>query len=60
MERILDGVDGSSSSTVATGWAAGEAAMRDVELTVVHVVASLSDADTPKSGPAKSLTRQIP
>jgi hypothetical protein len=33
MERILDGVDGSSSSTVATVWAAGEAAMRDVELT---------------------------
>jgi nucleotide-binding universal stress UspA family protein len=58
MERILVGVDGPSSSTAAAVWAAGEAAMRDVELTVVHVVASPSDADTQTSD--KSLTRQIP
>jgi nucleotide-binding universal stress UspA family protein len=49
MERILVGVDGSSSSTAAAVWAAAEAAMRDIELTVVHVVASISDADTPTS-----------
>jgi nucleotide-binding universal stress UspA family protein len=49
MERILVGVDGSSSSTAAAVWAAGEAAMRDIELTVVHVVAPSSEADTQTS-----------
>ncbi|MDT7760960.1 MAG: hypothetical protein QOC63_380 [Mycobacterium sp.] len=49
MDRILVGVDGSSSSTVAGVWAAGEAAMRDVELTVVHVVAPSPEADTQTS-----------
>jgi nucleotide-binding universal stress UspA family protein len=58
MEQILVGVDGSSSSTAAAVWAAGEPAMRDIELTIVHVVASPSDADTQTSD--KSLTRQIP
>jgi len=39
MDRILVGVDGSSSSTAAAVWAAREAAMRNIELTIVHVVA---------------------
>jgi nucleotide-binding universal stress UspA family protein len=58
MKRILVGVDGSSSSTAAAVWATGEATMRDIELTVVHVVASPSDADTQTAD--KSLIRQIP
>jgi nucleotide-binding universal stress UspA family protein len=36
---ILAGVDGSPSSDLAVRWAAQEAAMRNVVLTVVHVVA---------------------
>jgi nucleotide-binding universal stress UspA family protein len=38
MDRIVVGVDGSPASTAAAVWAAGEAAMRDVELTIVHVL----------------------
>jgi DNA-binding MarR family transcriptional regulator len=53
MDRILVGVDGSSSSTAAAVWAAGEAAMRNVELTIVHVVAPISQADTQTSWSAK-------
>jgi nucleotide-binding universal stress UspA family protein len=39
---IVVGVDGSSNSDVAIGWAARDAAMRNVELTVVHVAPALS------------------
>ena len=38
MNRIVVGVDGSPAATAAAQWAACEAAMRSVELTVVHVV----------------------
>jgi nucleotide-binding universal stress UspA family protein len=55
MDRILVGVDGSSSSTAAAVWAAGEAAMHNIELTIVHVVAPESEADTHTSWPMKSL-----
>jgi nucleotide-binding universal stress UspA family protein len=55
MDRILVGVDGSSSSTDAAVWAAGEAVMRNIELTIVHVVAPLSEGDTQTSWPANSL-----
>src|SRR6478735_1802907 len=35
---IVVGVDGSPSSKVAVWWAARDAAMRDVSLTVVHIL----------------------
>jgi nucleotide-binding universal stress UspA family protein len=56
MDRILVGVDGSSSSTAAAVW---EAAIRNIELTIVHVVARLSEADTQTSCPAKSLRSEL-
>ena len=37
---IVVAVDGSPASTVAAGWAAREAAMRNIALTVVHAVAT--------------------
>ncbi|MBJ7338132.1 universal stress protein [Mycolicibacterium sp.] len=37
-ERIIVGVDGSTASDAAIRWAAGEAAMRKVDLTLLHVV----------------------
>jgi nucleotide-binding universal stress UspA family protein len=37
---VIVGVDGSPSSLVAARWAAGEAAMRHVPLTIVHAAAS--------------------
>ncbi|MDQ2637890.1 MAG: universal stress protein [Actinomycetota bacterium] len=37
---VVVGTDGSESARVAVRWAAHEAAMRDIPLTVVHVVAS--------------------
>jgi nucleotide-binding universal stress UspA family protein len=37
-QGILVGVDGSASSTVAVRWAAREAVMRNVALTIVHVL----------------------
>jgi nucleotide-binding universal stress UspA family protein len=40
MDRIVVGVNGSPASTAAALWAAGEAAMRDIELTIVHVLAT--------------------
>jgi nucleotide-binding universal stress UspA family protein len=59
MERFLVGVDGSSSSTAAAVWAAGEAAMHDVELTIVHVVAPSSEAHTQTSLPTESLRGEV-
>ena len=40
MNHIVIGVDGSPAATAAARWAACEAAMRNVELTVVHVLQS--------------------
>lgn len=37
-QGIIVGVDGSSSSDTAVRWAAGEAAMRNVPLSLIHVV----------------------
>jgi hypothetical protein len=37
-KRIVVGVDGSPPATAAARWAAREAAIRNVELTVMHVV----------------------
>lgn len=59
MDRILVGVDGSSSSTAAAVWAAGEATMRNIELTIVHVVAPVSEVGTQMSGPTTSLLGEM-
>src|SRR5712671_492344 len=40
MSQIVVGVDGSPAATTAALWAAHEAAMRNIELTVLHVVHS--------------------
>lgn len=37
-QGILVGVDGSTPSTVAVRWAAGEAVMRNATLTIVHML----------------------
>jgi nucleotide-binding universal stress UspA family protein len=37
-DRIVVGIDDSPASTAAAVWAAGEAVMRDIELTIVHVL----------------------
>ena len=44
MDRIVVGVDGSPASTAAAVWAAGEAAMRDIELIIVRVLAAPPEA----------------
>ena len=49
---VVVGADGSPSSRVAVQWAAREAVMRHVPLTVVHVAASLSVAASRLAWPA--------
>ncbi len=44
---ILVGVDGSASSMAAVNWAARDAAMRNVPLTLVHVIAPVVPAIAP-------------
>ena len=44
---IVVGVDGSPTSTAAVEWAARDAAMRNVSLTVVHAVAPVPTASEP-------------
>lgn len=44
---IVVGVDGSPASTAAVGWAAQDAALRDVSVTVVHAVAPIPPASQP-------------
>lgn len=51
---VVVGVDGSSSSTRAVQWAAHEATMRNVPLTLVHIVV------TPAWGPAPWLLSNAP
>jgi nucleotide-binding universal stress UspA family protein len=46
MDRIVVAVDGSPASAAATLWAASEAAMRQLELTIVHVLATSSGSCT--------------
>src|SRR5882757_2487762 len=55
MDRIVVGVDGSPPSIAAAVWAAGEATMRDLELTIVHVVAASAKAPTHVEGPSTPL-----
>jgi nucleotide-binding universal stress UspA family protein len=59
MDRILVGVDGSPASTAAAVWAAGEAAMRKIELTIVHALAASSKACTHMEWPVKPLPDEV-
>ena len=56
---VVVGADGSPSSHVAVKWAAREAAMRHVPLTVVHVVPSLSVAASTLSWPAGRVPEEV-
>ena len=56
---IVVGADGSSSSQVAVRWAAHEAVMRHVPLTVVHVAASLPVAASTLAWPAGRIPEEV-
>ena len=56
---VVVGADGSPSSRVAVKWAAREAAMRHVPLTVVHVVPSLSVAASTLAWPAAPIPEEV-
>ena len=56
---VVVGADGSPSSRVAVQWAAREAAMRHVPLTVVHVAASLSVAASTLAWPAGRVPEEV-
>ena len=56
---VVVGADGSPSSRVAVQWAAREAAMRHVPLTVVHVVRSLSVAASTLAWPAGRVPEEV-
>ena len=56
---VVVGADGSPSSRVAVKWAAREAAMRHVPLTVVHVAPSLSVAASTLSWPAGRVPEEV-
>lgn len=53
---IVVAVDGSPASTVAAGWAAGEAAMRNIPLTVVHAVSTPTATFPPVPYPESLVT----
>ena len=53
---IVVAVDGSPASTVAAGWAAREAAMRNIPLTVVHAVATPTATFPPVPYPESLVT----
>src|SRR5258705_7442145 len=59
MSRIVVGVDGSPAATTAALWAAHEAAMRNVELTVLHVVHSTPEALPQMASPAVAVPPAI-
>ncbi len=59
MNHIVIGVDGSPAATVAARWAACEAATRDVELTIVHVLRSAPDALPLTGWPAIPLPAEV-
>lgn len=56
---IVVGIDGSASAEVAVWWAAREAAMRHVSLTIVHVLASLPVAASALGWPAGRVPEEI-
>ena len=56
---VVVGVDGSPSSLVAVRWAAREAAMRHVLLTVVHVASPLSVAASTLAWPAGRVPEEV-
>ena len=56
---VVVGADGSPSSTVALRWAAREATMRHVRLTVVHVAASLPVVASTLTWPAGRIPEEV-
>jgi nucleotide-binding universal stress UspA family protein len=56
---VIVGTDGSASSRVAVQWAAHEAAMRHVRLTVVHVVAPLPVAVSTLMWPGGRIPEEV-
>jgi nucleotide-binding universal stress UspA family protein len=56
---VVVGADGSPSSRVAVRWAAREAAMRHVPLTVVHAAPSLSTAASTLAWPAGRIPQEV-
>ena len=56
---VVVGADGSPSSQVAVRWAAREAAMRHVALTVVHVASPLSVAASTLAWPAGRIPQEV-
>jgi nucleotide-binding universal stress UspA family protein len=56
---VVVGTDGSPSSRVAVRWAAREAAMRHVPLTIVHVAPSLSVAASTLEWPAGRVPEEV-
>jgi nucleotide-binding universal stress UspA family protein len=59
MDRILVGVNGSPTSIAAAVLGADEAAMRNVELTIVHVLAASSKSCTQTDWPAKPSPNEV-
>ena len=56
---VVVGVDGSPSSLVAVRWAAREATMRNVPLTVVHVAATSAVGSVPVAWPAAPIPEEV-
>ena len=59
MNRIVVGVDGSPAAAAAARWAACEAAMRNVELSVVHVLQSAPEVWLQTGWPAIPLPAEV-
>jgi hypothetical protein len=59
MNCIVIGVDGSLPATAAAQWAACEAALRNVELTVVQVLQSARQVWLPTGWPAIRLPAEV-